>query len=407
MTALERVLERIDSLRAYAVDLMKELIRLKAVNPSFGGEGEYKRGEYLERLLKGLGLNVRRYDIRDERAEGGVRPNIIALLEGEEDRKLWIISHLDTVPEGDRSLWKSDPYTALVEGDKIYGRGAEDNCQAIVSSILVAKALVEAGIKPKLGLGLLIASDEEAGSEYGVERVLEEANPVRKGDLIVVPDAGEPEGDFIEVAEKSILWLKLTVIGKQGHASLPEEALNAHRIGMRLCLTIDSLLHEEFNGVDPLFTPPTSTFEPTRKEENVGNVNTIPGRDVTYFDCRILPCYKIDDVLRRIKEVGEAFERIYGAKVRVEVVQKAEAPPPTDPNSEVVVKLKEAIKRVRGIEARVGGIGGGTFAAAFRKRGYNAAAWCTVDKTAHQPNEYCKISNLLADAKVFATVLFL
>jgi succinyl-diaminopimelate desuccinylase len=64
--------------------------------------------------------------------------------------------------------------------------------------------------------------------------------------------------------------------------------------------------------------------------------------------------------------------------------------------------LKEAIKKVRGIEPKVGGIGGGTCAAFFRKVDIPAVVWSTIDETAHQPNEYAKTENLLADAKVFA-----
>ncbi|MEM2118682.1 MAG: M20/M25/M40 family metallo-hydrolase, partial [Candidatus Bathyarchaeia archaeon] len=50
----------------------------------------------------------------------------------------------------------------------------------------------------------------------------------------------------------------------------------------------------------------------------------------------------------------------------------------------------------------VGGIGGGTCAAFFRKIGIPAAVWCTHDEMAHQPNEYAKIENMVNDAKVFA-----
>jgi succinyl-diaminopimelate desuccinylase len=64
--------------------------------------------------------------------------------------------------------------------------------------------------------------------------------------------------------------------------------------------------------------------------------------------------------------------------------------------------LKQSIKLVKGIEARAIGIGGGTCAAHFRRAGVQAAVWMTTDSTAHQPNEYCKVSNLINDAKVFS-----
>jgi succinyl-diaminopimelate desuccinylase len=64
--------------------------------------------------------------------------------------------------------------------------------------------------------------------------------------------------------------------------------------------------------------------------------------------------------------------------------------------------LTEAIKKLRGVEPKVGGIGGGTCAAFFRKIDVPAVVWCSIDETAHQPNEYAKIENLANDAKIFA-----
>lgn len=50
------------------------------------------------------------------------------------------------------------------------------------------------------------------------------------------------------------------------------------------------------------------------------------------------------------------------------------------------------------------GIGGGTYAYFLRKRGIPAAVWMTSDETAHEPNEYCRIRNLVEDCKVMATI---
>ena len=41
-------------------------------------------------------------------------------------------------------------------------------------------------------------------------------------------------------------------------------------------------------------------------------------------------------------------------------------------------------------------------AAFFRKAGLPAAVWSTVSDTAHQPNEYCLVSHVITDAKIFA-----
>jgi succinyl-diaminopimelate desuccinylase len=72
----------------------------------------------------------------------------------------------------------------------------------------------------------------------------------------------------------------------------------------------------------------------------------------------------------------------------------------------VVTALQRAIRRVYGREATPRGIGGGTVAAFFRQAGLPAAVWMTVSDTAHQPNEFCLLSNLLGDARVLAHVFW-
>lgn len=90
------------------------------------------------------------------------------------------------------------------------------------------------------------------------------------------------------------------------------------------------------------------------------------------------------------------------AQAVVTPVQERPATRPTPKDSPVVVALRRLVQSVHGVEPEIGGIGGGTVAAFLRKRGIPAAVWATVAPTAHQPNEYAKVSNILKDAQVFA-----
>ena len=128
----------------------------------------------------------------------------------------------------------------------------------------------------------------------------------------------------------------------------------------------------------------------------------MPGEDIFYFDCRILPRYDTDEVLKEIKTLAAAFEQKSGAKITIEITSKTTAPKPTDPNTRIVSMLKEALETTRGIKTKIGGIGGGTCAAYFRKAGIPAVVWSTSDEMAHQPNEYSKIKNMIDDSKIFA-----
>ncbi len=399
---IAHLLDRVESLRDSMVEALIEISSIEAIGPENGGEGELEKAKYIESILRDIGIpEIERFDARDDRVPSGIRPNLIAKIPGKADKTLWIVSHMDVVPPGDLSQWDTDPFEPVVRDGKVYGRGTEDDGQGIVSSLFAAKAIIDEGIEPNLALGLAIVSDEETGNKYGIEHLISQGL-FGEDDLVVVPDAGNSDGTMIEVAEKGILWLRVTVKGRQTHASTPNRGLNAHRIGMELALQLDRVLHAVFGEFDPLFDPPSSTFEPTKREPSVESVNTIPGRDVFYFDCRVLPRYDLGEVIRLAKSVAKAFESAYGAQIDVEAVVRMDAAPPTDPDSEVVRRLREAIRLARGVEAKPMGIGGGTCAAAFWAAGLQAAAWMTTDETAHHPNEYCRIDNMVGDAKVFA-----
>jgi succinyl-diaminopimelate desuccinylase len=246
-------------------------------------------------------------------------------------------------------------------------------------------------------------ADEETGSKKGIDYVLRTSNPFRKEDVIIVPDAGNSEGTMIEVAEKSILWLKISTWGKQTHGSTPEKGINSFKAASFFITQVDRL-YSLFNKKDPLFEPPISTFEPTKKESNVPNINTIPGDDIFYMDCRILPQYDVENVIKKINEIAGLTEKKFGVRIEISEYQKALSAPSTSPDAPVVMMLKRAIKAVYDKEAKAIGIGGGTVAASFRRAGFCAACWSRCDETAHQPNEYSIIENMVGDAKVFAHI---
>ena len=400
----EQILQKIEGLRDYAVELQRGLTAIPAIAPSSGGEGEHDKAQWLDRELRKLKFDhIQWYNAPDAQAKNGIRPNIVARYKGESSKKtLWIMSHLDVVPPGERKLWNTDPYVLHVDGGKLYGRGVEDNQQAVVASILVARALMDSGCRPPVDLGLLFAADEETGSDLGAIWLAKNHPEIfGKDDMFLVPDGGESDGSMVEVAEKSLWWLKITTRGKQCHASMPDQGRNAFKAACDLALRMQSL-YKKFGKKDKLYCPPMSTFEPTKKDANVPNINTIPGEDVFYYDCRVLPQYPLKTVEAEIQRLAKAVEKAHGVKISFESMQRSEAAPPTAPDAEVVRLVSEAIKEIHKVKAKPMGIGGGTVAAVFRKLGLPAVVSAKLDETAHQPNEYCILDNLIADAKVCA-----
>ena len=405
---LKEVFDRIDGYERKMYDTLMGVVRIKALAPENEGDGEMEKAEFLVKFLDDHGFqDTRIVKAPDDRVSCGFRPNVIAILPGREPEAgtIWSVAHIDVVPPGDLGLWETEPYEPVETEEKIIGRGVEDNTQSLIASMFAAIAVKETGNNNRYNIGLAFVADEEVGSKYGIKYLVENTDIFhRERDIIVVPDSGNPESDFVEVSEKSILWLKVTTTGKQCHASSPERGNNAYRAAMKFLLRADEELHERYGLKDPLFDPPISTFEPTKKLANVGNVNTIPGEDVSYFDMRMLPDYDPDAILADVEDIARDVERETGTIIRFEKENYDRAAPPTPPDAPVVTKLIEAIRKVYDTEPKAGGIGGGTCAAIFRRAGYNAAVWSTIEEQAHAPNEYIYKKNLVNDSKVFAAL---
>ena len=402
----QKVANRIDGYTDQAIDYQRRLTAVPALDPSSGGDGESEKAKVVLGILEELGISdVTVYDTPDARVSTGVRPNIVARVPGEDrSRTLWLMAHMDVVPAGDIDKWSSDPWTVRVEDGKIYGRGVEDNQQGLVASLCLARALWEDQVTPPFDLGLLFVADEETGNSLGIDYLLSNNEIFGEDDLIVVPDGGEPDGSMIEVAEKGIAWFKVTVKGRSTHGSTPDRGINAHLAACRLIVALQDL-YSRFDLRDEVYDPPTSTFEATKVEIGVSNVNTIPGDHVFYMDCRVMPEYSVDEVNAAVQEIAGKLDAEAKTTTTVEMIQRQDAAPPTAVDAPVVKALKKAVKEVYKVDARPMGIGGGTVAAFIRKRGYAAAVWACMDETMHGYDEYCVLANLLGDAKVFAHLL--
>ncbi|MDR1507707.1 MAG: M20 family metallo-hydrolase [Treponema sp.] len=407
----EKIFSYIDNAQALAVELETELCHRPAVSPQSGGEGELEKAEYLEGWLRENGFNCERIDIPDNRAKNQVRPNIVVdLAPGARGRCFWIMSHLDVVPPGERSLWESDPWTVIRRDDlplgpRLIGRGVEDNQQGLVSSLIAALALQAAGLTPPFPVKLFFAADEECGSEYGIAAVMK-ARPELFGreDLVLIPDGGDSKGETIEIAEKNTLWIEFITKGLQAHGSRPDQGANAHLAGAELAVRLHYGLSEKFGAHDPLFEPDYSTIQPTRKNANVPNINTIPGEDVFCMDMRILPRYPIKTVLAEIDRIKGEIAIKHNVTVSYTTPQTMESKA-TPADSPLAAMLSKAAGEVYGVKTRLIGIGGGTVGAFLRNKDIHCVVWSRMDDTAHQPNEYALIANILGDAKVMALLM--
>lgn len=401
---VQQMLQSIGRDEERIVAALCDMLRINAVGPENGGPGEAERGEFLVSLSKALGFeHIESYESEDPRVPTGRRPNIIVRVKGATDVNVWVVTHMDVVPEGDLSAWTRSPFEPEVVDGRVYARGAEDNGQDLIASLFGLAALVKADVTPECNVGLAFVSDEEYGNTHGIDLLMKKGI-FKKGDLIVVPDHGYPDGASMAIVEKSVAWIRVVVIGRQTHGSTPDNGINAFEVSSRYLVDCMDRLRSKFSRRDKLFDPPQSTFVPSKSEPNGLNINTVPGRQEFACDFRVLPDYDLDDVMSEMREVANEHEKKSGAKIELSFIDRSSSAGKTSPDAEVVGRLKRAIKRVGGFEPKLTGIGGATFANPFRRAGHDAVGWSTIPGTGHDADEYIEISGLMFDTKVYATM---
>ena len=142
----------LNSSRSQIVELESLITSIPAIAPEGGGDGETEKCNALEKWLGQAGFsNIERFEAPDSRVSSGKRPSLVVTIPGRDDsQRIWVMAHMDVVPVGDPSLWKTDPWKLVEKDGKIYGRGVEDNQQWLCSAAFAVLYLIKSGIIPAL-----------------------------------------------------------------------------------------------------------------------------------------------------------------------------------------------------------------------------------------------------------------
>ena len=406
----DEIFKEIERLETDMTKSLCRILRFPAVSPHIGGQGEEIKAQEISKLIEELGLSeetkIEWIRIPDEKSQTGDRVSLILRAPGRTQQRLWMFCHTDVVSAGDRALWDTDPFIPVVKNGRVYARGASDNGQSAIATLYALKTLKNLNITPEYEICLGFVADEEMGSRYGIEPMVRKKIVFSSDDMILVPDGGESDGGFIQIAEKGVLQMEFIIRGEQTHAGAPNSRANACRAANIFSVELDEALYKAFPDRDELFSPETSTFEPTRRYANVVSANLVPDTEKLSFDCRALPSVKLDDVISTVENVMKNVVSRFDVNIEFKIVNRRDPAPPTSQDSPVVKLLVRAINETLNVEPKFGGIGKSTFASVFRHEGIPAAAWeQNLIGQAQAPNEYAEIKHMLNNAKVFALMM--
>lgn len=203
--------------------------------------------------------------------------------------KLVLSGHVDVVPVGEG--WQRDPHGGELAEGRIWGRGACDMLAGVA-------AFASAAARTRAPVSLLLTTDEETGMKAASHALAE--GFLQGAEAVVV---GEPTDLEVGIAEKGVLWLRLTTRGRNAHGSMPHLGDNAAERMVRALHAIGALRWE---GEHPLLGKPTLNLGTLRSGEAV---NQVPASAVAELDARYLPGARQDDIIARLRAAaGEPIE---------------------------------------------------------------------------------------------------
>jgi len=223
---LRKVLNHIDNSKDEIISFLRDLIRI----PSVTGE---ERGiqEFIASKLKDWGLGYDMWFIDEAELSKHPlaekvklpykdRPMLVGIVKGcGGGRSLAFNGHIDVIPPGPLSSWKFDPFGGVIDGYKIYGRGASDMKSGVAAYTMAAKLLLEADVHPLGNVYLHYVIDEEYSSNGTLAALL-------RG--YVADGAVNAEASDMEVqpAVSGSMWFKIKVRGKTASMSRVWEGVN-------------------------------------------------------------------------------------------------------------------------------------------------------------------------------------
>lgn len=213
--------------------ILRDLRALVAVPSVTGGEEAVQ--DLMERLMASAGLEVR----RDEHDPSAVAadpdfpgyemprehlPTVVGRLRGTRPgRRAIVLGHVDVVPVGDEGQWLSPPFEPREEDGRLVGRGACDMKGGVAAGLaaLRAVAAVTGGGADLAGEAVFVSVPAEEDGGAGTLAAIRDG---WIGDTAVIP---EPTGMEIVTVHAGAITFRLTVPGKNAHASTRLEGVSA------------------------------------------------------------------------------------------------------------------------------------------------------------------------------------
>ena len=409
---IDRVIGEVDRAVDDIVAWTAELVRIPTINPP--GEGYEPCARLIGDRLARSGFNVEYLaaEGRPEHTSRYPRVNVVGARRGAgRGPVVHLNGHIDVVPAGDG--WTVDPFGGIVRDGKIYGRGVCDMKAGLAAAICAAEALERAGVSLPGTIEISGTADEESGGFAGVAWLAERGR-IAKGrtDFVIIP---EPlDVDRICIGHRGVYWFEVDARGRIAHGSMPFLGVSAIDAVARV---VEAVRRE----LGPRLAERVTAMPvvPEAARHATINVNGIEGGqpvDGMQTPCVADRCRAVFDRRFLIEEDFETVKREVAALVDRTLAATPGVthelrdlmivhPTRTPEGSPLVAALDDAIQRVLGRKAElVASPGTYDHKHVARIAGVpQCVAYGPGElEMAHQPDEWCRIDDLVNATKVLA-----
>jgi acetylornithine deacetylase len=212
------------------------------------------------------------------------KANLFATLGEGKPAGVIISGHTDTVP-WDGQDWSVDPLSAVVQNERLYGRGSADMKSFIAIALSNAKRFLESD--SPFAVHFAFSYEEEIGC-FGVKELIADMRDAGIKPLACI--VGEPTSMVPAIAHKGVYRYKCCVRGKEAHSSLTPKSVNAIEMAARVIGKVRDMA-EDFERSEPRyegFDVPFSTASVGQFRGGIAD-NVVP-RDAEFrYEFRDLP----------------------------------------------------------------------------------------------------------------------
>ncbi len=378
------------------VALTQSLVKCPSITPDNAGTLDI-----IENHLMHLGFSCTRLPFSNN---GSYKVDNLFATIGPKGKHLAYAGHTDVVPPGNENSWRFPPFKAVIDGNKLYGRGSEDMKSSIACFISATQEFIEKYGKELNGkLSFIITGDEEKEAINGTSKIMEwtkDQNIIFDQCIVGEPTSNKTVGDKIKIGRRGSISFFLKAKGIQGHTANSHRAENAAH---HLTKLLNNIISKPLDEGNENFLPSSIQVATI----DVGNTaeNVIPELAKATVNIRFNDIHTSQSLVDWMKNhINAVFKDIKEASCSFTIHANAES---------FITKpgyLRELISRsiseISGKNSQLElGTDGGTSDARFIKDYCEVVELGIRNQTLHKVDEFVYLSDIIELKKIYYQII--